>query len=55
MPFFKEWNRKIDQIELSNKRTKVTCKDGTQYIGKSIGDCQGTDSLDGSLIFSFVL
>lgn len=44
MPFFPKWNRKIDQIELSDKRMKVTCKDGTEYIGKSIGDCQGTDA-----------
>ena len=44
MPFFKEWNRKIDQIELSDKRMKVTCKDGTEYIGKSIGDCPGPDA-----------
>lgn len=44
MPFFPEWKRKIDQIELSDKRMTVTCKNGKQYTGRSIGDCQGTDA-----------
>lgn len=43
MPKKIEWKRKIDQIELNDWRMKIICKDGTVYIGKSIGNCLGTD------------
>lgn len=44
MPFMKNWNRKIDKIELYSGRIKVICNNGDILIGKCIGNCLGTDS-----------
>lgn len=40
----KIWTRKIDKVFFYNGKMRITCTDGNILIGKSIGDCLGTDA-----------
>jgi hypothetical protein len=39
----REFNTKIDQIEMYDGKMKIICLDGDILIGKCIGNCLGTD------------